>query len=152
MNIDTRIYGYIGDGFIVCCPCAEKYQTSTDDGGLSPLGAYSGILDRACGESCGDCHEWIVEPDHDDEACSDCGYEPAEESDTSTVTLIGLHKRPGPLDTVVLFYGEDEAGTEVVVAVDHRPGKDLADALLAGPVEAEVEAWQVLARTPGGVS
>lgn len=100
MNIDTRIYGYIGDGYIVCCSCAAKEAkeaVAKDQGldvdqlpecfdpnheayelaGLAPLGAYSGIHDRPCGETCEGCHGTIVEEDEDHgygEACSSCGY------------------------------------------------------------------------------
>lgn len=97
MNIDTRIYGYIGDGYIVCNECAESIaldsanqHTDDDEGeiteasaanyedaGLRPLGAYSGLHDRPCGETC-ECGAIIVEEDDEHgigEACSACGYE-----------------------------------------------------------------------------
>jgi hypothetical protein len=99
VNIDTRIYGYIGDGFICCNACAEtiakeahEHQLIADDlpaddyrptaedyeaAGLSPLGAYSGLHDRPCGETC-DCGAVIVEEDEEHglgiDGCDECGY------------------------------------------------------------------------------
>jgi hypothetical protein len=101
MNIDTTIYGYVGDGFICCCSCAEtiakeahEEQLAADDipaedgdytpthedyelAGLSALGAYSGLHDRPCGETC-DCGTIIVEEDDEHglgpDGCLDCGY------------------------------------------------------------------------------
>jgi hypothetical protein len=83
VNIDTRIYAYVGDGYILCNGCAaeavEAGATVDQSGGtstadLAPLGAYSGLFDRECGEWC-ECGATIVEPAHEDgDECGDCGW------------------------------------------------------------------------------
>jgi len=47
--------------------------------------------------------------------------------------------------TIVVFDAETEDGRPVGLAVDHRPARDLAQALdLNGPLQVEAEGWQVI--------
>lgn len=65
---------------------------------------------------------------------------------------MNVHFREAALDegTIVLFKGTDtDAHNEVTVAIEHRPARDLVEALERGEhVEAEVEGWQVLSSVP----
>jgi hypothetical protein len=92
VNIDTRIYGYVGDGFVACNACAEEIaldyaRTQRDDEpDEAELSDYEGAELRplhshddqtACGERC-DCGAEVFEEADEhglDEACRDCGYE-----------------------------------------------------------------------------
>ena len=47
--------------------------------------------------------------------------------------------------TVVTFHARDDDGTPVLVAVDHRMARAIAEALEDGPVDVRVEPWQLLA-------
>lgn len=77
MMIDTRIYGYVGDGFICCTECAQRIQDNEDVGPdeLRPL--HSSDDTEPCGETC-ECGAIIFAESDDhglDEACRSCGYE-----------------------------------------------------------------------------
>lgn len=73
-------------------------------------------------------------------------------TETDTVHVVLTSVLPyGPFSTVITFEGGDENGNDVLVAVDHRPARDLLRILeIDGDVEVEVEGWQIL-RTYKGV-
>lgn len=60
---------------------------------------------------------------------------------TSIVTVDRVREDQG---TVVLFHGTTEDGVEVTLGVDHRMAAGLAERLADGPVDCEVEWWQVV--------
>lgn len=62
MMTNTRIYGYLGDGYAVCTGCYNETEDGRPGGdeGLRPL--YS-IDDDGYGLSCDGCLEYIFEPE-----------------------------------------------------------------------------------------
>lgn len=61
------------------------------------------------------------------------------------IVIVTSYDQPGMFDTVVRFHGLDEEGGEVTFGVDHRPARDLAEAVARGedPI-VDLEPWQIL--------
>ena len=61
------------------------------------------------------------------------------------IDIIGLAKQPGMMDTIILFVGrERESGNLVQVAADHRPARDIIEALCdEDDVFVRCEGWQL---------
>lgn len=67
---------------------------------------------------------------------------------TTTVEVLGVRSAEA-FATVHVFDGIDvDTGDQIVFAVDHRPARDLREALSDPEVEvyAELEGWQILSR------
>lgn len=65
------------------------------------------------------------------------------------VQIMGLQRQPGPYDSVIPFIArileEPNDGRFCVIGVDHRPARDLLQALVDGEeILAHVEDWQIL--------
>lgn len=73
--------------------------------------------------------------------------DPFEDEDESLplYTVLGLFKVPGMMDTIVQFVCEAENGNRVIVAADHRPARDIIEALCDGSEDVQVrpEGWAV---------
>lgn len=79
MNIDNRIYGYVGDGYIICVGCSDKefeayveagHYADTAEAERDHSALFSHHDTNPGGEICESCHEYIFEP-HEG-YCVDC--------------------------------------------------------------------------------
>jgi hypothetical protein len=65
MMVDTTIYGYVFDGYVLHpdCVMSEEENSAVDDGTASRL--YYLDDNDPNGLTCDHCTEWIFEPDYD---------------------------------------------------------------------------------------
>jgi hypothetical protein len=65
--------------------------------------------------------------------------------DFPTYTVLGLANQPSMMDTIIQFVCEDADGDLVFVAADHRPARDIIEALCDGEEDIRVcpEPWSV---------
>ena len=61
MMTDTTIYGYVGDGFVVCHACYDPAEYGFP-GGDEPLSPLYSLDDDGSGWTCDQCHGWVFEP------------------------------------------------------------------------------------------
>lgn len=82
MNIDTTILGYIIESEVICDDCAESNDGYTVELLSSPETTVLNVYNTAdwsdSGLTCGDCHEYIVEP-----------YEPEEVEEDNDLCKCG---------------------------------------------------------------